>query len=133
MSEVPIYKAVEIGPQVGINYNQRFVDLWGIPDAALDSRSDQIALRSVISKLDNPEEFLKGIESRLRAQAVSRISRRSWLQSWGAAAAAILTAISGGLLARGAMHRSPSWASDRKDATPWASTIPTWDPADSAQ
>jgi len=51
-------------------------------------------------------EFLKGIESRLRAQAVSRISRRSWLQSWGAAAAAILTAISGGLLARGAMHRS---------------------------
>ena len=51
-------------------------------------------------------EFLNGLESRLRAQAPSRMSRRSWLQSWGAAAAAIVTAISGGLFARSALRRS---------------------------
>src|SRR5438132_1216171 len=45
-----------------LSYNQRFVDLWGIPEAALDSRSDQTALQSVIDKLQDPREFLDGIE-----------------------------------------------------------------------
>ena len=34
------------------------------------------------------------------------MTRRSWLRSWGAAAAAIVTAVSGGLFARSAVHRS---------------------------
>ena len=45
-----------------LSYNQRFVDLWGIPEAALDTRSDQTALQSVIDKLQDPEGFLNGVE-----------------------------------------------------------------------
>jgi anti-sigma factor RsiW len=51
-------------------------------------------------------EFLKEIAARLRTQATSRMTRRSWLRSWGAAAAALVTAISGGLFARNAIQRS---------------------------
>jgi hypothetical protein len=51
-------------------------------------------------------EFLNGLEARLRAHQTSRMTRRSWLRSWGAAAAAMITVISGGLFARGALHRS---------------------------
>src|SRR5262245_64815832 len=51
-------------------------------------------------------EFLKEIEARLRTEATSRLTRRSWLRSWGAAAAALVTAISGGLFARSAIQRS---------------------------
>jgi anti-sigma factor RsiW len=51
-------------------------------------------------------DLLKGIDARLRIETASLMTRRSWLRSWGAAAAAIVTAISGGLFARGAMRRS---------------------------
>jgi anti-sigma factor RsiW len=51
-------------------------------------------------------DFLNGLEVRLRAPHTSQMTRRSWLRSWGAAAAAVVTAISGGLFARGALHRS---------------------------
>jgi len=51
-------------------------------------------------------EFLKEIDARLRTEAASRMTRRSWLRSWGAAAAALVTAISGGLYARSALQRS---------------------------
>jgi anti-sigma factor RsiW len=51
-------------------------------------------------------EFLNGIEAQLRTEATSRLTRRSWLRSWGAAAAALVTAITGGLFARSALHRS---------------------------
>ena len=51
-------------------------------------------------------EFLKRIDARLRIEASSLMTRRSWLRSWGAAAAAIVTAISGGLFARSAARRS---------------------------
>jgi anti-sigma factor RsiW len=51
-------------------------------------------------------DFLKSIDARLRIEASSLMTRRSWLRSWGAAAAAIVTAISGGLFARSAARRS---------------------------
>jgi len=51
-------------------------------------------------------DFLSDVESELRVRAASQMSRRSWLRSWGAVAAAAVTAISGGLVARGALHRS---------------------------
>jgi anti-sigma factor RsiW len=51
-------------------------------------------------------DFLKDIDARLRTEGTSRITRRSWLRSWGAAAAALVTAISGGLFARSAVQRS---------------------------
>ena len=65
----------------------------------------QSAFGSTAALAPRPE-FLNGIESRLRAQAPSRMSRRSWLHSWGAAAAAVVTAIFGGLFARSAVRRS---------------------------
>ena len=65
----------------------------------------QSAFASAVPLAATPE-FLNGLEARLRAHPSSRMTRRSWLRSWGAAAAAMITAISGGLLARGALHRS---------------------------
>jgi anti-sigma factor RsiW len=51
-------------------------------------------------------EFLTGIEAQLRTEASLHMTRRGWLRSWGAAAAALVTAISGGLFARSAVRRS---------------------------
>jgi anti-sigma factor RsiW len=51
-------------------------------------------------------DFLRAIEARLRAAPAAPMTRRNWLRSWGAAAAALITAVSGGLFARSAMHRS---------------------------
>lgn len=69
----------------------------------------QSAFASATALAPRPE-FLESLESRVRSQAgsqaPSRISRRTWLQSWGAAAAALVTAISGGLFVRGAVRRS---------------------------
>ncbi len=41
-----------------ISFNQRFVEMWGIPDEVVKSRSDERALQSVLGKLVCPEEFL---------------------------------------------------------------------------
>ncbi|MDO9549528.1 MAG: PAS domain S-box protein [Methanoregula sp.] len=41
-----------------ISFNQRFVELWGIPEDVVASRSDERALQSVLGKLENPDEFL---------------------------------------------------------------------------
>jgi putative zinc finger protein len=65
----------------------------------------QSAFGSAVALAPRPE-FLSGLETRLRTEATSRMTRRSWLRSWGTAAAAIVTAISGGLFARSAAHRS---------------------------
>jgi anti-sigma factor RsiW len=65
----------------------------------------QSAFASTAALAPRPE-FLNGLEARLLAHHTSQMTRRSWLRSWGAAAAAIVTAISGGLVARGAIHRS---------------------------
>ena len=45
-----------------ISYNQRFVDLWGIPTDVVESRSDERALQSVLRRLVNPEEFLTRVQ-----------------------------------------------------------------------
>ena len=41
-----------------LSYNHCFADMWGIPADALAARSDEAALRSVVSKLVNPDQFL---------------------------------------------------------------------------
>ncbi len=41
-----------------ISFNQRFADMWGIPDDVMASRSDERAQQSVLDKLVAPEEFL---------------------------------------------------------------------------
>jgi signal transduction histidine kinase len=45
-----------------LSYNQRFVDMWEIPLAAIESGSDRCALESVLCKLLDPEEFLHRVE-----------------------------------------------------------------------
>ena len=50
--------------------------------------------------------FLNGVDARLRIDTAPLMTRRNWLRSWGAAAAATVTAISGGLIARSAARRS---------------------------
>ncbi len=41
-----------------LSFNQRFVDLWGIPPEVIESKSDERALRSVVDQLVTPEEFI---------------------------------------------------------------------------
>ena len=41
-----------------LNYNQRFIDIWDIPDDVLASQSDERALQSITEKLVDPESFL---------------------------------------------------------------------------
>lgn len=42
--------------------NRRFIEMWGIPQDVLDSRSDELALQSVLSKLEDPPAFLARVE-----------------------------------------------------------------------
>ncbi len=39
-------------------FNQRFIDMWRIPDEIIESRDDQAALGCVIGQLSDPEGFL---------------------------------------------------------------------------
>ncbi len=41
-----------------VNYNERFVEIWGIPEDVLESKSDDRAINSVLSKLVDPEGFV---------------------------------------------------------------------------
>ncbi|MBZ5555277.1 MAG: PAS domain S-box protein [Acidobacteriia bacterium] len=45
-----------------ISFNQRFVEMWGIPPQVVESRSDERALQSVLEKLVGPEEFLTKVK-----------------------------------------------------------------------
>ena len=65
----------------------------------------QSAFGRAVALAPSPE-FLNGLDARLRTRRTSQMTRRSWLRSWGAAAAAIVTAVSGGFFARGALRRS---------------------------
>ena len=42
-------------------YNKKFVEMWGIPEAILESRNDEMAMASVLEKLVDPEGFLSGV------------------------------------------------------------------------
>jgi PAS domain S-box-containing protein len=45
-----------------ISFNRRFIDLWGVPFDAVESKSDEQVLQSVMDKLANPEEFIGELE-----------------------------------------------------------------------
>jgi PAS domain S-box-containing protein len=48
-----------VGPDGGIlSFNQRFLELWGIPPEVAKTRSDKAAIDSVLDKLASPQEFL---------------------------------------------------------------------------
>ncbi len=44
-----------------ISFNRRFVDMWGIPQDVVESKSDERALQSVLGKLVDPEEFINRV------------------------------------------------------------------------
>ncbi|HZC03882.1 MAG TPA: PAS domain-containing protein, partial [Gammaproteobacteria bacterium] len=41
-----------------ISFNRRFVQMWGIPEEVIASRSDEAALQWALDKLVDPQEFL---------------------------------------------------------------------------
>jgi PAS domain S-box-containing protein len=43
------------------SFNQRFVELWGIPESIIASRDDDRALAFVLDQLKNPDEFLSRV------------------------------------------------------------------------
>jgi PAS domain S-box-containing protein len=45
-----------------LSFNQRFVDMWGIPLDVIESKSDERALQSVMDKLATPEEFTRKVK-----------------------------------------------------------------------
>ncbi len=45
-----------------ISSNRRFAGMWGIPPDVIKSRSDERALRSVMDKLADPEEFIAKVK-----------------------------------------------------------------------
>lgn len=46
-----------------VDFNQRFAEMWRIPDAVLAARRDELAVQSVLGDLENPEAFLAKIRS----------------------------------------------------------------------
>jgi PAS domain-containing protein len=43
------------------SFNQRFIELWGIPESIITSRDDNRALAFVLDQLKKPEEFLSKV------------------------------------------------------------------------
>lgn len=44
-----------------VGFNRRFLDLWRIPDAVIESRDDNQALAFVLEQLKEPEQFLQKV------------------------------------------------------------------------
>lgn len=45
-------------------YNQKFIQMWSIPDAVVESGDDEKALTHVLDQLEDPEGFLKNVRER---------------------------------------------------------------------
>ncbi|RUM41752.1 MAG: hypothetical protein DSY80_08305 [Desulfocapsa sp.] len=45
-----------------VSFNQRFVDMWQIPQRILDSKDDRKSINTVLDKLEDPESFLAKVE-----------------------------------------------------------------------
>ena len=43
------------------SFNQRFIELWGIPESIMASRDDDLALAFVLDQLKSPDEFLSKV------------------------------------------------------------------------
>lgn len=44
-----------------IYFNRRFIDVWGIPEEVLESRSDRMAREAVLDQLVDPDSFLERV------------------------------------------------------------------------
>ena len=45
-----------------LSFNQRFVDIWGIPQEVIETKEDEQFLQAVTDKLANPEDFLRKVK-----------------------------------------------------------------------
>jgi PAS domain S-box-containing protein len=45
-----------------LSFNQRFVEIWNVPEEILAKKSDETALNHVLNQLRDPEEFLSGVK-----------------------------------------------------------------------
>ena len=45
-----------------INYNGRFVEMWGIQQSVIETKSDKLTLKSVTDKLVNPQDFFDRVK-----------------------------------------------------------------------
>ena len=44
-----------------LSFNSRFVNMWGIAPEVIETKTDELVLRSVLKKLEYPEEFLEKV------------------------------------------------------------------------
>ena len=54
-----------------IRFNQRFGQLWQVPQALLDSKDDQALLDHVVSQLTEPEEFVSRVQALYGSELVT--------------------------------------------------------------
>ena len=45
-----------------LNFNQRFVEMWKIPEAIIAARSDEKAIEFVLSQLKDPQSFIAKVK-----------------------------------------------------------------------
>ncbi len=61
-NEASIEGILVVSPEGKIlSFNRRFVEIWGIPNEVIVSRSDEAALGAVLDKLVDPNEFLQKV------------------------------------------------------------------------
>ncbi|MBV5310639.1 ATP-binding protein [Chromatium okenii] len=46
-----------------VSFNQRFVEMWRIPDLLLDNKDDQLFLAHVLEQLESPQQFLEKVQT----------------------------------------------------------------------
>jgi PAS domain S-box-containing protein len=45
-----------------LRYNQKFADMWKMPDIVLEKMEDQVALKFVMDQLKNPDDFINKVK-----------------------------------------------------------------------
>lgn len=46
-----------------VSFNRRFVEMWGIPEEVMRTRSDEAAIKAVLDNFEAPDEFLEGVKA----------------------------------------------------------------------
>ena len=63
-----------------ISYNKRFMEMWRLPSEVIASRSDELALQSVLDKLVDPWTFWKRCGTSMRI-AMRQAMKRFFLRT----------------------------------------------------
>jgi PAS domain S-box-containing protein/putative nucleotidyltransferase with HDIG domain len=45
-----------------VSCNRRFVEMWGVPEEVMQTRSDELAIQAVLGNFESPGEFLDGVQ-----------------------------------------------------------------------